>query len=120
MLGELARILRPGGRLALTAFSLAFAVRFMAPDDAIDLGRGLVHSPAEVRNADHERKRFDLWTACYTPGHLEALCMAVGLELEGIGGIEPGRYGQNAPTVGHPELLVIARSMLNRRTDIQA
>lgn len=108
VLAELTRILRPGGRLALTAFSLAFAIRYLAPGDAIDLERGLVHSSAEVRGPDDERRRFDLWTACYTPGHLAALCAGVGLELEELGGIEPGRYGHEAPTLADPELLVIA------------
>jgi SAM-dependent methyltransferase len=108
VLAELARILRPGGRLALTAFSLAFAVRYLAPDDAIDLGRGLVHSPAEVRGADDERRMFDLWTACYTPAHLAGLCTVAGLAVDALSGIEPGAYGSAPPTLRHPELLVLA------------
>jgi SAM-dependent methyltransferase len=108
VLAELARVLRPGGRLALTAFSLAFAVRHMAPEDHLDLSRGIVHTPAEVRGADDERRHFDLWTTCYTPGHLRTLVETVGLELEEISGIEPGQYGHTQPSVRHPELLVLA------------
>jgi SAM-dependent methyltransferase len=108
VLAELARVVRPGGRVALTAFSLAFAVRTLAPEDAIDLARGLVHTPAEVRGPDDERRHFDLWTACYTPGHLEALCRAAGLEVEQISGVEPGAYRDDQPSLSHPELLVIA------------
>lgn len=108
VLTELARVLRPGGRLALTAFSLAFAVRNLAPEDALDLARGLVHSPAEVRGADGERRSFDLWTTCYTPGHLATLCRRVGLRPDRLSGAEPGRYGDAAPTVRDPELLLVA------------
>lgn len=108
VLAELVRVLRPTGRLALTAFSLAFAVRFAAPEDAIDLSRGLVHTPAEVRGPDGERRVFDLWTACYTPGHLAAMVDRAGLRLEGIVGVEPGGYGVDSPSVAHPELLVLA------------
>jgi SAM-dependent methyltransferase len=105
---ELARVLRPGGRLALTAFSLAFAVRHMAPEDHLDLFSGIMHTPAEVRGTDDERRLFDLWTTCYTPAHLSLLVRSVGLELEDISGIEPGQYGHEVPSLGHPELLLVA------------
>ncbi len=108
VLAEMARVVRPGGRVALTAFSLAFAIRYLAPEDSIDLSRGLVHTAAEVRGADDERRRFDLWTACYTAGHLRCLFEAVGLRVDSISGAEPGAYGSEPPTLAHPELLVLA------------
>jgi SAM-dependent methyltransferase len=109
VLDELARILRPGGRLALTAFSAWFAARFLAPDDAVDAGRSLLHSRGEVRGQDDERRSYDLWTTCYTAPHLALLVECCGLKLESISGIEPGKYGVTAPTLAHPELLVRAR-----------
>ena len=109
ILGEIARVLRPGGRLALTAFSLVFAGRFLAPEDAIDAERGLVWSPAEVRGADGARRHYDLWTSCYSAGELRNLLLTSGFELESLSGVEPGAYGRAPVTLTHPELLALAR-----------
>lgn len=109
ILREIARILRPGGRLALTAFSLVFAARFLAPEDAIDAERGLVWSPAEVRGADDERRRYDLWTSCYSAGELRNLLLTSGFELESLSGVEPGAYSRAPLGLAHPELLALAR-----------
>ena len=102
---ELARVLRPGGRFALTAFSLAFIARHAAPGDAVDLSRGLHHHVAAVRGPDGHDLRVDLWTACYTPAHLRVLLEAQGLDVEGVAGVEPGAYGTAPPTFDDPELL---------------
>jgi SAM-dependent methyltransferase len=105
---EMVRILRPGGRLALTAFSLAFATRWLVPGDAFDVERGLLYTAADVRGADGASRRFDLWTQCYSGGHLRLLAQRAGLAVEGIYGVEPGDYGRRPPTLRHPELLLIA------------
>lgn len=106
---EMVRVLRPGGRLALTAFSLTFAARWLQPGDAFDVERGLLYSSAEVRNADGEPRRFDLWTQCYSAGHLRAMAGAAGLTVEGLWGVEPGAYGRRPPLLTDPELLLVAR-----------
>jgi SAM-dependent methyltransferase len=111
VLAELARVLRPGARLALTAFSLAFAARWLAPGDAFDVDRGLVHTVAEVRGPDARERRFDLWTQCYSAGHLRHLAATAGLAVDSVSGVEPGDYGLRAPTLGHPELLLLARRL---------
>lgn len=111
VLQEAARVLRPGGRLALTAFSLAFAARWLAPGDAFDVERGLVHSAADVRNSDGVSRRFDLWTQCYSSGHLRALAHHSGLSTIGVYGVEPGDYARRAPSLRHPELLLLARRL---------
>lgn len=108
ILAEIARILRPGGRLALTAFSLVFAARFLAPEDAIDPVRGLVWSPAEVRGADDARRTYDLWTSCYSPAELRHMLLTSGFELESLSGVEPGRYGCEPLKLTDPELLALA------------
>jgi SAM-dependent methyltransferase len=105
---EMARVLRPGGQLALTAFSLAFAARYLSPEDRFDLPRGLVHTPAEVRDAEGHRRVFDLWTTCYTPGHLVRLLAERGLRVTAITGCEPGAYTDRPPRITDPEFMVEA------------
>jgi ubiquinone/menaquinone biosynthesis C-methylase UbiE len=119
VLSELARVTRPGGRVVVTAFSMPFAVRWAGPDDAFDLGRGLVWTPAEVRAGQGERRSYDLWTTCYSPPELAAAIRRAGFRLEGVFGVEPGAYGRAEPTVEHPELLTIA-SRLNDSSVVQA
>ena len=108
VLAELARVLRPGGRLALTAYSLAFAARFLAPEDALDLPRGLLHAPTEIRDAHGRDHPADHWSTCYSPAHLRDLLDAVGLETTGLWGWEPGAPTGRPPVVTDPELLVVA------------
>ena len=105
---EMVRILRPGGRLAVTAFSLAFAARWLAPGDAFDVERGLLYTRAGVRGPDGQERTFDLWTQCYTAAHLKLIAQRAGLDVEGVYGIEPGDYGRLPPTLTDPELLLVA------------
>lgn len=108
VLAEMARVLGDGGRLVVTAFSLAFAARYLAPEDSVDALRGLVHSPAEVRDAEGHRRSFDLWTACYTPRHLVRLLADAGLRIDAITGAEPGAFTDRAPRITDPEFIVQA------------
>jgi SAM-dependent methyltransferase len=108
VLREMVRVLRPGGRLALTAFSLPFAVRWLAPGDAFDADRGLLYSRADVRGADGESRAFDLWTQCYSAGHLRELTAVLGLSVDGVYGVEPGAYRRRAPRLTDPEFLLLA------------
>ena len=105
---EMVRVLRPGGTLVLTAFSLAFATRWLVAGDAFDVERGLLYTAADVRGADGASERFDLWTQCYSGGHLRLLAETAGLAVEGVYGVEPGDYGRRAPTLRDPELLLVA------------
>jgi SAM-dependent methyltransferase len=104
----MARALRPGGRLALTAFNAYFVVRHHR-EAAFDADRGLCHERTTVRSPSGEERDVELWTGCYTPRELRALLAAHGLVVERLSSVEPGAYGDAAPTVELPELLAVAR-----------
>lgn len=108
VLAEMVRALRPGGSLVLAAFSLAFAARWMAPGDALDVGRGLHYCSAEVRGPDGAARTFDLWTQCYDVAQLRMMAAGAGLVVEGVYGVEPGRFERKAPGLRDPELLLLA------------
>lgn len=105
---RLARILRPGGRLLLSAFSAYFMVRFLEETDVFDAATGVNHEIARVRNPAGEERSFDLWTTCFTPRELRLLMAAVGLVTEEIFSVAPGDYGPRPPDLDHPEWLVVA------------
>jgi SAM-dependent methyltransferase len=106
---RIAAALRPGGRLALTAFSAVFAVRFLEAGESFDPATGVLHERSTVRNEDGEEEVFDLWTTCFTARELELLAGRAGLEVVGVHGVAPGRYGTAPPTLDDPELLLLAR-----------
>ena len=106
---RIARAIKPGGGLALSAFSTLFAVRWLEDDEALDPRTGVLHEHANVRNPEGKERIFDLWTTCFTVRELALIARAVGLEVEAIHGVHPGRYGANAPTLDDPELLLLAR-----------
>lgn len=108
VLAGIARALRPGGRLALSAFSAYFAVKYHDTAE-FDADRGISHERTEIRNEAGVPLETDLWTACYTPRELRLLCSAVGLEVEEIWAVTPGDYGRRPPSTETPEHLVIAR-----------
>jgi SAM-dependent methyltransferase len=108
LLERFARALRPGGRLALTAFHLAFAVRFMEDGDRFDPATGVNHERATLRDESGTEQGFDLWTTCFTPRELRLMAGAAGLTVEGLAGVAPGRYGDERPTLEHPEILLVA------------
>jgi SAM-dependent methyltransferase len=106
---RIAAALRPGGRLALTAFSAAFAARFLENGETFDPATGVLHEHATVRNEDGVEKVFDAWTTCFTARELELLARRARLDVDGVYGVTPGRYGTAPPTLEHPELLLLAR-----------
>jgi len=108
VVSAMAAAVRPGGRLAMTAFSSYFLVRHLEEGDEFDAGAGVNREHTTVRNEGGEQAEFDLWTACYTPRELRLLFADAGLEVRGLWGVAPGRYGCRPPDLEHPELLVVA------------
>jgi SAM-dependent methyltransferase len=109
VLDELHRVLRPGGRLALTAFSAYFAVRDLGEDEHFDAEAGVLHERTVIHDAEGRPADQDLWTTCYTPRELRLLLARCGLRLEGLWSVRPGRYGRDQPSVHSPEYLVVGR-----------
>ena len=107
VIAGIARALKQGGRLALSAFSSYFVVKHW--DDAeFDVDTGVNHERTEIRNEAGERIETSLWTGCYTPRELRMLCAANGLSVDSISSVEPGAYGNDEPTTDTAEFLVLA------------
>ena len=103
----MARALRPGGRLALSAFSSYFVVKYH--DEAtFDADTGVSHERTEIRSEAGTPKTVDLWTGCYTPRELRLLLSSHGFDVESVSSVEPGAYGSEAPSIESPEFLVVA------------
>jgi SAM-dependent methyltransferase len=109
VVGRIARAVRPGGAVAMTAFHSYFALRWQEDGEAFDPRTGVVHEVATLRNAEGEERPFDLWTTCFTTRELTLLAEASGLGEVRVSGVTPGEYGEAAPAVDHPELLLLAR-----------
>ena len=101
------RALRAGGRLALSAFSSYFVVKYHG-EATFDADTGVSHERTEIRSEAGEPKTVDLWTGCYTPRELRLLLGTHGLDVDSISSVEPGAYGSEAPSTESPEFLVIA------------
>ncbi len=108
VLEGMARAVRPGGRVAFSAFSAYFQVRFLEDTDDFDADRGVNHERTVVLDERGDPMETDLWTSCFTPRELRLLAASAGLTVDGIYSVTPGRYGANPPDLDHPELLVLA------------
>jgi SAM-dependent methyltransferase len=108
VVSRFATALQPGGRLALSAFSSYFVVRHLEPDERFDADAGVNHEQAVVRDPDGRERTFDLWTTCYTPRELRLLAARAGLVVDGVFGVQPGRYARERPSIDVPEHLLLA------------
>jgi len=108
VLDGIARALRPGGRLALSAFSAYFQVRFLGEADSFDAERGVNHEHTAVRDEAGVEAPADLWTTCFTPRELRLLAEAAGLRPDHVWSVTPGDYAARPPDIDHPEFLLLA------------
>lgn len=109
VLQGMARALRPGGALAVSAFSAYFQVRHLEETDSFDADHGVNHERATVRDEQGAEAEHDLWTSCFTPRELRLLALAAGLEPLHLWSVTPGRYGRRPPSITEPEFLLLAR-----------
>ncbi len=86
---------RPGGRVALTAFSAYFAVRYHTEAELRRRLRPGARGHGRARRGRAPSRRMDLWTGCYTPRELRLLARACGLVVERVSSVEPGAYGDD-------------------------
>jgi 2-polyprenyl-3-methyl-5-hydroxy-6-metoxy-1,4-benzoquinol methylase len=107
VLAGIARCLKPGGRLALSAFNAYFAVKYHT-DATFDAAYGISHERTEIRDEQGQVAEVDLWTGCYTPRELRLMMASVGLVVDRINSVEPGAYGEAFASVESPEFLVVA------------
>ncbi len=108
VLERFAAALKPGGRLACSAFSAFFVVRHLEPHDTFDPVTGVNHERATLRDADGRERDFDLWTTCFTPRELRLLATRAGLTVDALYGVTPGGYAPNPPSIDLPESLLLA------------
>jgi cyclopropane fatty-acyl-phospholipid synthase-like methyltransferase len=103
----MARALRDGGRVALSAFNAYFAVRYHE-EASFDAATGVSHERTDIRSESGEVATVDLWTGCYTPRELRLLLRAHELRVDSLSSVEPGAYVVAPATVESPEFLVLA------------
>ena len=103
-----AAALKPGGRLALSAFSSYFVVKHLEPEETFDADAGVNHENAVVRDADGKERTFDLWTTCYTPRELRLIATRAGIVVDAVFGVTPGNYARARPSIDVPEHLLVA------------
>lgn len=108
VLDGMARAVRPGGRLALSAFSAYFLLRHLEAMDTFDAEAGVNHERTELRNESGERLEVDLWTSCFTPRELRLMCARSGLRVTDIWSVSPGAYARATPNLDTAEFLVLA------------
>ena len=109
VLAGMARAVRPGGAVALTAFSAYFQIRFPTEGGHFDAERGVHHEVFVMKDEAGREAQRDAWTTCFTPRELRLLLRAVGLDVVAVWAVEPGGYARRPPDVEHPEFLAVAR-----------
>lgn len=109
VLSGMAAALRNGGRVAVSAFSAYFQVRYPVEGAHFDARTGVNHEHTVIKDETGNDRPAELWTTCYTPRELGFLFKDAGLVLEHVWSVEPGDYGRRPPDVETPEFLAMGR-----------
>ena len=108
VLAGIAAALKPGGLMALSAFSSYYSVKYHEAL-SFDAATGVSHERTEVKDDAGIAIEVDLWTTCFTPRELRLMCAQVDLDVVDVWSVEPGAYTRTPPNIETPEFLVIAR-----------
>lgn len=108
VLSGMARALRPGGALAVSAFSAYFQLRYLEGTDSFDAEAGVNHERTIVKDEAGAEAQVDLWTTCFTPRELRLMAASAGLEVRHLWSVTPGAYRRDPPSIDAPELLLVA------------
>jgi SAM-dependent methyltransferase len=108
VLAGMARAVRPGGRVSVSAFSGYFIARYQESQDTFDADRGVNHEHTEVRDEHGAEVPCELWTSCFTPRELRLLAQLCGLVVDHVWAVSPGEYAARPPDLDHPEHLLVS------------
>jgi hypothetical protein len=100
--------LKPGGKLALSAFSSYFQVQYLSDKDLFDASNGVNKEDIEIMNSKGEKKEAVTWTTCFTPRELRLMTQNVGLIVKNIWSVKPIEYKLLPCDIENPEFLVLA------------
>jgi len=109
ILERIAAAVRPGGKVALSAFSAYFQVRFLEATDDFDADRGVNRENTVLLDVDGVEAPSQLWTTCFTPRELRLLADRAGLDVLEVRSVTPGDYAERPPDLDHPEFLLVGR-----------
>ena len=107
----------PGGRLAVSAFSAAFAVRHLEEGEEFDPATGVLHERGDgPRTRTATRRRSTSGPPASPPASSQLLAERRGPRgRRGPRRARRARTARRPPTLDHPELLLLARRPADRR-----
>ena len=105
---NIARALKPGGKLALSAFSSYFQVQYLSNTDQFNAFNGVNREETEVFNSDGVKKEAVTWTTCFTPRELRLMTQKAGLVVKNIWSVTPNEYELLPCNIENPEFLLLA------------
>ena len=107
-LENMVRALKPGGKLALSAFSSYFQVQYLSDNDHFDAFTGVNMEEIEIINPEGKKKGATTWTTCFTPRELRLMCKQAGLLVKNIWSVTPIEYKLLPCDIKNPEFLLLA------------
>ena len=107
VLDAMVRAVRPGGRVAVSAFSAYLLVRHLPEDMTFHASSGVSHERTIIKDEEGRAAEHDLWTGCFTPRELRLLAGRAGLAVDDVWSVRPGSYAATPPGLDHDELLLV-------------